>query len=221
MSVDASFSVYHQVAQVQRESKVVRHRHTMSFISYEIENATLIDHARTRIFSSFQVMSKFLPQVERYKKLAAKAESVYVFGVPDIQPPTIPNIQYIDLSPDDQLAKEWFLVSYGPEYVSALATEELTHYTDPDQLRLFKGIWTFDFELVTQVKRSLNKIVGAQPLIHSPKEHNYSRQVQLMSQSLERVTAYNMRPRPKTSTNEELKVVIDQELRPALEHLRV
>ena len=41
-----------------------------------------------------------MPQVKRYRKIAAAAETVYVFGVPDVAPPEIANVQYIHLKPD-------------------------------------------------------------------------------------------------------------------------
>lgn len=215
--VEPKFSVYYLVKRVQGESKLVRHRRTMSFISHEIEGTTLNDTEQTRIYAGFQVMSKFLRQLPRYEKLAANAEAIYVFGVADVEPPSIPNMHYIYLAPDDQLAKEWFLVSYGANYISALATEELTRLTDPDEKRLFKGIWTFDTELVTDIERQLSDMVGAKRLPH--RKHHYQRQVQLMTQNLERLLARSAQPRAATSTQEELKAVVEEEIRPAIKRL--
>jgi len=166
VNIDPNFSVYGLVQRVtQRETAEMHHRRTMNVISYEIENATLIDGAHTRIFSSFQRMSKFVPQIERYRMLAQRAESVYVFGIPDVRPPEIPNVTYIDLKPTDHLSKEWFLVSYGRDYVSALATEELSHIDDPDYERAFRGIWTFDPSLTSILETWLTRVVDARPLM--------------------------------------------------------
>lgn len=184
--IKEEFSVYNLVMGVQRDSILVNHRRAMSMISYEIENASLIDNARNRIFSSFQVMSKFLPQIERYRRLATIAESVYVFGVPDIQPPYIPNITYVPLKPTDCLAKEWFLVSFGREYASALATQEITNLTDPDEKRVFKGLWTFDLTMVGILNEWLTGAVEARPMTFT--HPNLMRQVQLMSGSMGRIT---------------------------------
>jgi DICT domain-containing protein len=108
INIDPQFSVFRLVQRVQAQNTPLRHRRTMSQVSYEIENATLADSARNRIFSGFQYMSKFTPQVKRYTQMAAKAEAVYVFGVPDVEPPAIANVTYVPLSPKDQLAKECF-----------------------------------------------------------------------------------------------------------------
>src|SRR4051794_40665931 len=146
--IDPTFSVYHMIERIERKSILFNHRRAMSLISYEIENATLLDSAKTRIFAGFQYLSKFLPQVKRYERIAANAESVYIFAVPDVQPPEIANMHYIDLKPSDQMAKEWFVISHGVPYSSALATEEISQFSDPDDQRQFKGIWTFDLAIV-------------------------------------------------------------------------
>ncbi|MBC7810031.1 MAG: hypothetical protein H7175_02735, partial [Burkholderiales bacterium] len=142
MTLSSDFSVFDLVERVQSKSTLLRHRRTMSLVSYEIENITLQDNARTRIFSGFQLYSKFVPQIERYRRIAALAEVVYVFGVPDVELPAIDNITYVPIAADDALAQEWFLVSYGPEYASALATREITRIEEEDALRMFKGVWT-------------------------------------------------------------------------------
>jgi DICT domain-containing protein len=164
LNIDPAFSVYKLVGRVQSDTAHLNHRRTMNVISNEIENSTLQDGARTRIFAAFQRYSRFLPQMERYINIAKRAESVYVFGVPDVELPPIENITYIPLNPTDQLAREWFLVSYGPEYASALATEEQTNITYEDSDRLFKGIWTFDPMLTSILSDWLSRSVNVEPL---------------------------------------------------------
>lgn len=184
--VDPTFSVYRLVERMQNLSVVMNQRRTMSLISYEIENASIIDGAHTRIFSGFQYMSRFLRQQRRYQKLAARAESIYVFGVPDVEPPAIENVFYIHLSPTDRLTKEWFLISFGAEFCSALATEEISTITDPDDQRVFKGIWTSDADHVVILHDWLTSAVDARPLLLEARD--YRKQVDLMSHSLRRLT---------------------------------
>lgn len=187
--IDPAFSVYHLVERIQQEkvSAVLNHRRTMSLISYEIENTTLIDSASTRVFAGFQQMSRFLPQIKRYTQLARRAESIYVFGIPDVTPPDIPGVIYVPLSSDDQLSKEWFLVSYGRSYASALATEELTRTDDPDETRMFKGIWTFDLRLISILEEWLTHTVDARPLLVSESDHDPLQQARLVQNILNRL----------------------------------
>ncbi len=186
-TVDPTFSVYRLIERIESHSILLNHRRTMSMISFEIENATLIDGAKSRIFAGFQYMSKFLPQAKRYQKLAATAESVYIFGVHDIQPPVIPNIIYIPLASTDRLASEWFVIAHGTTYSSALATEELSHFSDPDPQRQFKGIWTFDMAIVTIMHDWLASLVDARPLADFEKGHDFAQQRALIGRSYQRL----------------------------------
>jgi len=203
-TVDPAFSVYHLVERMQQQTVLFNHRRTMSLISYEIENATLIDAVRVRVFAGFQYYSKFMPQVKRYEKLAMRAESVYVFGVPDVQPPTIPNLHYIPLTTADQLAKEWFLIAHGVDYSSALATEEVSRFTDPDEQRQFKGIWTFDVAIVTIMHDWLTSLVDARPFIEAANRHDQERHRALIGTSLRRLNTTIGTLNPAATTHSEL-----------------
>lgn len=174
-------------------------------------------------FSGFQRMSKFTPQIERYRKLAALAESVYVFGIPDISLPEIPNVMYIPLKPTDQLAREWFLVSYGPDYFSALATEEITEIDDPDDARVFRGIWTFDSVIVRILNDWLTSALDLSPLSVFEIEHNHSLQSNMIGRSLEKVTRRMERLEQASAEDQlapvvrdELNILVNQEITPRL-----
>ncbi len=190
-AIDRQFSVYRLVERTQQQNVLLSQRRTMSYISYQIENASLIDGAKTRIFSAFQYMSRFLPQIERYRRLAQTAESIYVFGVPDVRPPQIENIRYVFVTPDDQIAREWFLVSYGARFASALATEEITRFNDPDHLRQFRGMWTFDPEMVAILHDWLSSAVDAPPMLidRAPTLNDQEKLVQRAADRLSEVNA--------------------------------
>jgi DICT domain-containing protein len=182
--IEPHLSVYTLTKRIPEKRHFIHHRRTMSLISREIENATIVDHSRNRIFAGFQVFSKFLPQQRRYERLAARSESVYVFGVMDVIPPPIVNVTYVQLEPHAQLAKEWFLVSYGPSYMSTLATEEQSSLEMPDPERIFHGAWTFDDEMVEILNDWLSSAVGVQPFQVEAGKRNYAKQVEIMSRTM-------------------------------------
>ena len=217
-NIDPNFSVYGLVKRTQEKDAILNHRRTMTIISHEIENATLLDGANTTIFSGFQRLSKFLRQIERYKRIAKNAKAVYVFGENDVMPPPIDNITYVPLKPTDHLVKEWFLVSYGSDYYSALATEELTHIDDPDPDRVFKGVWTFDLKLVQILYEWLAMSVDMRPDMLPEQTHNYQNQVQVMSNTIGRmnVRMLNGKAASEQTIPDELKKLIDDGLHPAL-----
>jgi DICT domain-containing protein len=185
--VESNLSVYALAKRLREKRQSLHHRRTMSLISREIENATLVDHSHNRLFAGFQVFSKFLPQQQRYEKLAAHAEHIYVFGVADVIPPPIVNVTYIPLEPHAQLAKEWFLVSYGASYMSVLATEEQSSLEMADPERVFHGAWTFDDEMVEILNDWLSNTVGAPPFQFPFSQRDLDTQVEIMSRTIKRL----------------------------------
>jgi DICT domain-containing protein len=222
--IDPSLSVYTLVHRTKEQRTLLNHRRTMSIISYEIENAVILDRTRARIFAGFQRMSRFMPQLERYRLLAEQAESVYVFGVMDVQPPPVAKIRYVPLKETDQLAKEWFLVVDAQDYFSALATEEKTSINDPDNKRLFEGVWSFDEDIVTILQEWLTSLVDAYPLARGT-SRNYRKQVSLMSDTMGRLTARLARsiqkPTPRSQqTTTEVNAVLKEQVIPEMQKIQ-
>lgn len=221
-NIDPQFSVYRLVKRSMKDAALMHHRRTMTVISHEIENATLVDGTKTVVFAAFQRMSRFLPQVKRYERMAKTATTIFVFGIPDVKVPAIPNIVYVPLKPTDQLAKEWFLVSYGEDYFSALATEELTHIDDPDDTRLFKGYWTFDPFIVEILQEWLCNIVGLR-FEQRPNQHNnHQRQSELVTNAIGRITVRIMdQNRYDTEfVRKELQQIVQYGLYPVIQNIK-
>lgn len=163
--IDPDFSIYELLRRANAESPVLRDRATMSRISYTIEDMTRIDGAPNRIFAGFQRFSKVLPQVERYRQIAHRAESVYIFGAPDVDLPVIERVTYVPLKTSDTLSREWFVISTGADFTSALCSVELSQIDDPDHHRHFEGLWTFDAGMVDILQNWLGSAVDAPPML--------------------------------------------------------
>jgi hypothetical protein len=220
-NIDSQFSVFALVKRSLRDKAVMHHRQTMSLISKEIENASLVDNASNIIFSSFQRMSRFLPQEQRYRRLAAKSKHVYVFGELDCELPKIANLSYVPLKPTDQLAKEWFIVSFGHDYFTALATEELSHIDDPDKQRIFKGVWTFDVFVVGILHEWLSGIVGLRAEQRLNDSHDYLKQAELISNTIERIVTHTAALEEKNNvTLQELQSITEGNLTPTLNTMK-
>lgn len=221
--IDPTLSVYALVERTQKDQRTTSlfNRRTMNVISNEIENATKIDGARNRIFSGFQYFSKFAPQAASYEKVAARAESVYLFGVMDVDPaalPVIENLHYIPLQPTDQLAREWFIISYSRTFATVLATEETSPLDAPDRVREFKGLWSFDVGMTNIVQDWLTSTVGAQGLMIDEDAHDRKTQQLIINNIMRRMTDRITRRKGNASmveTQEQLRIVIDNTLRPA------
>jgi len=218
-NIDPNFSVYAMARHSLRDVSIVNGRRTMNIISNQIENSTLIDGAETVLFAAFQRFSKFKPQMKRYRQLAQQAQHIYVFGVPDEDLPEIENVTYVPLKETDQLAKEWFLVSYGPDYFSALATEEISHIDDPDKQRKFKGAWSFDIAVVSLLYDWLGQAVNM-PYDNPRERANHARQAQLLSNIIGRLSVRVMDDNPKDRTvHGEIQRLVKNGLYPLLKYL--
>jgi len=219
-NIPSEFSVYALTKHSPRDLSIVNGRRTMNIISNQIENSTLIDGAETVIFSAFQRFSKFKPQMKRYRQLAKMAKHIYVFGVPDVELPVIQNITFVPLKETDQLAKEWFLISYGPDYFSALATEEETHIDDPDNKRKFKGAWSFDIAVVSMLYDWLGQAVNMTGFENPREQANHTRQAQLVSNIIGRLSVRLLDDNPKDrESHSEIQRIIKTGLYPLLTYL--
>lgn len=175
--VGSEASLYELVDRAGTKQLFTNYRASLIRISHEIENGILNGAVGTRIFAGFQKLSFFLPHQQRYRQMTALAESIWIFGVPDVAPPEIPGIHYILLNEQDQLTQEWFLVAEGQNYFSALVAKDLTGFKVPNPQRLFTGIWTFDEIVVAQFQQWLSSLVGIPPLEYQPAQRNYENQI--------------------------------------------
>jgi hypothetical protein len=189
-NIDGNFSVWGLVGRIKARSTLLNHRQTMNLVSYTIENITLLDGEKTRMFAGFQRYSKFIPQIKRYTRMATIAERIYVFGVPDVELPEIPGVIYVPLERYDRLAREWFLVSSSPYFSSALVTQELTETGTLDENRVFEGLWTLEPTMVEILDQWLVRTVDAQgagPFQSPPDDARRRGYAQVMAERLHKL----------------------------------
>jgi DICT domain-containing protein/putative methionine-R-sulfoxide reductase with GAF domain len=120
----------------------------MNAISHLIENQVIQHRMPVDFYAGFQRFSHFPVQLRRYSRLAASCRRVYVFGIPDIAPPLISGIEWIELSPTDPLAREWFVLVNAPEFWSALIAQQLNSRDEITGGRRFNTLWTYDEQVV-------------------------------------------------------------------------
>lgn len=171
------FSLFSQIELWNARNIFTNTRRSLIKISREIEDGVLTRRIAARIFAGFQKMSFFLPHVERYTRLAENAESIWVFGIVDVDVPPIRNVSIVPLEPTDRLAMEWFLVAEAPEYYSALIAQDLSGFEVENEKRLFKGVWTFDADLVNRLQQSLSQAIGIPPLACDLAAYDYDAQI--------------------------------------------
>lgn len=184
-----NISLYRMIPTTSRDSTFVNSVHLMNVISHEIEDTVFDNHLKVDFFAGFQKYSNFLRQRKRYTRLAQVCRRVYVWGVPDVDPPPIPGVEYLDLSPSDELAREWFVVVDTPEFFTALLTREMTYGQDvPGELRRFHGIWTYDADIVSRAQLLISQVQGGNytPVTHRDYERQSQHLVQISNRLVQR-----------------------------------
>lgn len=174
-------SLFELVDQPTSHYLFTKYHTSLLSISYEIEDSVIEVDEPARLFVGFQKLSFFLPHLDRYREIAKHAESVWIFGMPDIDPPYIPGIEYVLINPDQPLTREWFLVAESPQYFSALVAKDLSGLNLPRSKRMFRGIWTFDPDFVSRVQTHLSQLVGISPMSYTPDQRDYSSQMRHVS----------------------------------------
>ncbi len=138
---------------------------TLLAISHGIEDTVVRNRLRGTFFAGFQRYSSFLPQINRFARLASICGDVRVFGVADAPVPDMPNIQFIPLDADAPLAEEWFIIFAHPDFAVALMTQQTPSVTDPSALifgrgRAYRGVVTFKPPLVAAAQAHLFQALG-------------------------------------------------------------
>lgn len=76
-----------------------------------------------------QRFSHFYPHEQHYRELAARCQQIWIFGVPDVAPPSIRHITFVPLRLDRAVAHEWFVIVNSDTFGAALVATEIPHPT--------------------------------------------------------------------------------------------
>lgn len=135
-------------------------RKTMLALSYLIEDHSARHGKHTLLLATFQRLSLFLPQIERYRAIASQVQHGYVFGVPDVEIPPIENITMVPLEPEWPLVQEWAVIALGPTICAGLFAQDVEGFNPLRRSRLFKGTFTTDPFVIDGVVEPLLQILG-------------------------------------------------------------
>jgi signal transduction histidine kinase len=121
---------------------------SLTALSHSMEDLVLDRPDQPLVIANFQHERFYRHESQRYQKIAAHTDHLYLLTVPDKRAIALP-VSYptIRLDPGDELAQEWHLIIVGQSYSACLIARE---YAAPintaalDTARQFQGFWTFD-----------------------------------------------------------------------------
>ncbi|MEM8534514.1 MAG: DICT sensory domain-containing protein [Chloroflexota bacterium] len=155
-----SISLYRAVAGQYNDLRQVQTVPLMNTISHLIEDQVIEQGQPLDFYAGFQRFSHFPDQLRRYQRLGAVCRRVYVFGIPDVPPPTIPGIEFIRIAPTDPLANEWFLIVNTPTFWTTLLTQEVSGRDPITGGRRFDGVWSYDQEVIDRATLLISQQLG-------------------------------------------------------------
>lgn len=169
-----SISLYRSLAGQYEHLRRVNSVSMMNVISHRLEEQVIQHQLPVDFYAGFQRFSRFPDQLRRYQKLGAVCRRVYVLGVADVKPKSIPGVEYIALEPSSPLALEWFLLVDTPDFWSLLSTLEVDGHDELTGNRRYDGVWTFDESVVDRASLLLTQFMGQ---IYKPvTQRNYAAQ---------------------------------------------
>ena len=130
----------------------------MNVISHQIEDQIIQHRLAVDFYAGFQRFSHFPDQLRRYSRLGTVCRRVYIFGIPDHQPPKIPGIEFIELSATSALAKEWFLFVNTSDFWATLIAQEIESHGSSDG-RKFDCLWSYDEVVIDRIGLLMSQIM--------------------------------------------------------------
>ncbi|PSL48505.1 diguanylate cyclase/two-component system sensory protein [Salsuginibacillus halophilus] len=132
----------------------------LEYMCLMMENMVMTKKLNGTIYAGFQKQSRATAIMDRYLAMAEYC-NIYLFGENDVDLPEHPNITYIDLPPQANLMREWFLVIDGDAFKSMMVAYDLdgfgNHAVEED--RNFKGVKSSSPEVINQAKGLLSSVI--------------------------------------------------------------
>ncbi len=167
-------SLFRSVASQYQHIRRVNTVSMMNVISHQIEDQVIQHKLSVDFYAGFQKFSNFPDQLRRYSRLGAICRRVYVFGVADSEPPSIPGVEFIEISPSSVLSREWFLLVNTSSFWTTLVAQEVDGRDITTGGRRFDGLWSFDEQVVDRISLLISQVMESsyQPI----RQRNYEQQ---------------------------------------------
>ena len=142
---------------------------SLTALSHAMEDLVIVGNEKPLVIANFQQERFYQQETRRYGRIAKRSDQVYVLAAPDsgLVATSQPYIVVPFDSSDDFLAQEWHLVIVAQKYSACIVCREFSAPVEGvsfDELRQFKGIWTFEREVSkTAATLLLDRILNYRP----------------------------------------------------------
>lgn len=153
-------SLFGAIASQYHDLLCVHTGDTMNLICDLIEEQVINHKLPVDLYTGIQSFSEMATDIPRYKSLGAVCRRVFIFGVADMTPPSIPGVEFFPLSPDTGLAKERFFLINTPSFWAALLAKEVLEPETNAGIKRYDGGWFYDEQVVERISLLLSQVMG-------------------------------------------------------------
>jgi DICT domain-containing protein len=139
-----SLAHYAFTAQLPAAQLRLHSRQTMIALSHLIEELAIEGGPGTVLIATFQRLSLYLRELERYRRIAPSIAETVVAGVADCATPPVEGVRVVALEPSWALVQEWVVIARGPRCSLALMARDAEGFDPQRRSRRFLGLWTTD-----------------------------------------------------------------------------
>lgn len=132
----------------------------MKLICDLIEEQVINHRLPVDLYTGVQNFSEVTADIPRYKSLGAVCRRVFVFGVADVTPPSIPGVEFFPLNADMGLAQERFLLVNTSSFWAALLAKEIPEPKTNYGVKRYDGGWFYDEQVVERISLLLSQVMG-------------------------------------------------------------
>lgn len=142
---------------------------SLTALSHAMEDLVIGGNEKPLVIANFQRERFYRQETRRYARIAKRSDQIYVMAAPDSDLVATSNpYTVVPFDPNDNfLAQEWHLVIVAKKYSACIVCQEFSAPVEGlsfDELRQFKGIWTFEREVSkTAALMLLDRILDYQP----------------------------------------------------------
>lgn len=142
---------------------------SLTALSHAMEDLVIVGNEKPLVIANFQRERFYRQETRRYTRIAKRSDQVYVLAAPDSELSTNSTpYTVIPFDPNDNfLAQEWHLIIIAEQYSACIVCREFSAPVEGvslDQLRQFRGIWTFERQVSkTAAVYLLDRILDYRP----------------------------------------------------------
>jgi DICT domain-containing protein len=128
----------------------------LEYMCLMMENIVLTKKLKGNVYAGFQKFSRAKNVLDRFQAMT-EYSNVHIFGENDAVMDSTDGINYIELPPNSELMREWFLIIDSPTFKSMMVAYDMEGFAvhEVEEGRKFKGVKTSSPRVINHATKLL------------------------------------------------------------------